>query len=131
MLVEEYIVQIGSRTDGWPKSREGYGSIVVRFASITAPNVIPIEMELDFDDSGAVVGIEIINLLFTAREKSLELIKTLVPIQGNEFRYSYDSESDSFYLHLKPGRSCNQKSVGGSLFLDGDNRIICLSAEWL
>jgi len=107
------------------------GSIFVEFAP-DAERVggRSIRMVLDFNSTGEVIGIEIINLVFKAGKKSLDIINQFVPIKGELPRYSYDQDSDSFYLRLKADRSLDQKALDGSMFLDREGRINALSAKW-
>jgi uncharacterized protein YuzE len=115
----------------YPHIGEEEGSVVVEFApSVEQSNSRPLDMVLDFGQSGEVMGIEIINLVFEAGKDCLRTINGSVPTKSEGLRYAYDEDSDSFYLRLRPGRSFNQKSVKGSMFLDTDGRITGLSAKW-
>jgi uncharacterized protein YuzE len=86
-------------------------------------------MVLDLDQSGDVIGVEILNLIFHAGKNSLKAINRCVPTEGDGLRYAYDEDSDSFYLRLRPGKSADQKAIQGLLSLDNDGQISSLSIE--
>jgi len=88
------------------------------------------EMVLDLDDAGKIIGIEILNLLFYAGEHGLDLIKHVLRTKGEELRYSYDEDSDSFYLRLRSGRSIEQNPIQGALIFNDKRQIVSLSAQW-
>lgn len=90
----------------------------------------PLGMVLDFDRHNALVGIEILNLTFEAGGKSLDIISRSVRTDGDGLRYSYDADSDSFYLRFKTERSADQKAVQGLMLCDGDGQIVALRADW-
>ncbi len=89
-----------------------------------------LRMVLDFGSFGEVLGIEIINLTLGAGKPVLDLISQVVATTGDETRYAYDDESDSFYLHMHAGNSLSNKSVDGSAICDEEGRITALSAAW-
>ena len=72
------------------------------------------EFVLDYDQFLNVIGVEIINLELQA---------------GDPHRYSYDSDTDSFYLKLSSDRSFDQKAVYGKIILDKDGQIVSLRAK--
>jgi uncharacterized protein YuzE len=90
----------------------------------------PIEMVLDFDQFGEVIGIEILDLMFNAGKGCLLGIAQCVPTEGDGVRYSYDEDSDSFYLRVTAGNSLDQKTVDGQLSLDAEGRITAMRAKW-
>jgi uncharacterized protein YuzE len=112
--------------------RETKGSLLVEFVPhIKRSKHRSLEMVLDFGRSGEVMGIEIINLVLQAGRSCLKLISASVPADGEGLKYAYDVSCDAFYLRLRIGKSWNQKTVYGSLFLDDAGRIVGLSAEWI
>ncbi len=111
--------------------REDSGSLFVEFAHVAKQSAgQPLKMVLDFGQGGEVLGVEIINLALKAGRNSLRTIDESVRTQGSGLRYSYDEDSDSFYLRLKAGKSADQKAVEGVMFRDDEGRIIALNAEW-
>lgn len=91
---------------------------------------LPLQMVLDYGESGEVIGVEILNLAFEAGKNCLGIISSIVPIQEDGLKFSYDEECDAFYLRLKVGKSLRQKVVQGNTCLDADGRIVRLNAEW-
>jgi len=87
-------------------------------------------MILDFGEQGGVVGIEILDWALSTGKNSLTVIAQTVPTNGDGLRYSYDAESDSFYLRLKAGRSLDQKAIHGFMCCDDRGQVVALSAEW-
>jgi uncharacterized protein YuzE len=117
--------------EDYPQVREKEGSLLVEFAPDAKRSAAqPLKMVLDFDELGEVVGIEIINMLLKTGKNSLNVINQSVWTDGDGRGYSYDEDSDSFYLRLKDGRSVEQKAVQGSMFLDDAGKILGLSAKW-
>ncbi len=115
----------------YPHVLEEEGSVAIEFApGAEQSNARTLKMVLDFGQWGEVVGIEIISLIFAAGKDCLQIIDRSLPTQGEGLRYAYDEESDCFYLRLKTGRSCGQRSVTGSMLLDADGRITSLGAKW-
>jgi uncharacterized protein YuzE len=90
----------------------------------------PIEMVLDFNQFGEVIGIEILDLAFNAGKGCMLRIAQCVPTEGDGVRYSYDEDSDSFYLRVTAGNSLDQKTVDGQLSFDAEGRITAMSAKW-
>lgn len=87
-------------------------------------------MVLDYGESGQVIGVEIINLVFEVGKNCLELISGVVPTEGDNLKFSYDEDCDAFYLRLEPGRSLHQEVMQGTVCLDTEARIVSLSAQW-
>jgi uncharacterized protein YuzE len=117
--------------EDYPQVREEDGSLSVEFAPVVKRSTgQPLKMVLDFGQFGEVVGIEVLNLIFEAGKNSLGIIGQSVRTDGDGMRYSYDEDSDSFYLRLKAGKSVDQKALQGSMFLDDAGQILGFSAEW-
>jgi uncharacterized protein YuzE len=117
--------------NAYPKITAKENSLTVEFApNLGHAKVLPLEMVLDYSESGEVIGVEIINLAFETGKNCLGLINGTVPTQGDELKFSYDEDCDAFYLRLRSGRSLHQKVVRGKACLDSDSRIVSLSAEW-
>jgi len=119
------------RTTNYPYMHEEEKSLRVEFApEPRQAKRKSLRMVLDFGSFGDVLGIEIMNLMLEAGKPALDLISQVVATTGYETRYSYDDESDSFYLRVHAGKSLNQKSVDGLAICDEDGRITELSAAW-
>lgn len=86
--------------------------------------IIPVVV--DRDSFGELMGVEIINVLLTAGSNSLDLIRQVLPAAGAIPRYGFDDVTDSFYLHLKEGRSATQESVRAAVDFDANGRIIAI-----
>ena len=85
---------------------------------------LPISIVVDLDWSGRLIGLEVINLTLQAGKKALVHVKQTLTSAQSPMRYSYDGETDSFYLRLHVGDSSNQRSIVGTLFLDNDDQIV-------
>jgi len=104
---------------------------VVEFASKPGQTKCrQIEMVLDYNELGCVIGMEILGLVFGAGKDCLGLIGATVPARGDVVKYSYDEDCDAFYLRLRMGRSLRQGVVQGTACFDSGGRIISLSAKW-
>lgn len=115
----------------YPCVHQEEGVLSVEFAPESAQATRkPVRMVLDFGSLDNVLGIEIMNLTLEAGEQALGLISQVVADTGDETRYGYDDESDSFYLRVQTGNSLNQKSIDGLAICDEKGRITALSAEW-
>ena len=114
--------------DTFPKIFKNNISFRIEFCSIIKnTDEKLIEMVLDFDQFGEIVGVEIINLLFHVGKNGLGIISHVIPNKGIGLRYSYDEENDSFFLKLRPGRSHDQIEVEGAALLDENGQILCLN----
>lgn len=117
-------------TMSYPRVYQKEGSLKVEFGPESREaKRQPLRMVLDFGAFGDIVGIEILNLMMKVGKRALETISQVVSTTGEEVRYAYDEESDSFSLCLKPGRSLDQKSVDGSATCDDEGRITALISE--
>ena len=117
--------------DIYPQAYETDRSIVVKFTSdLEQRKSFPVRMTLDFDSYGEIVGIEIINLVVQIGSKALQLLNRILPTARGRLHVAYDEESDSFYLRLRDCNSVDQKTVHGHVFLDDDDHIIGLHADW-
>lgn len=115
----------------FPRIVETDHSLTAEFAPNPKPaSYQPLEMVLDFGESGALSGVEIINLICEVGKNCLGLVSTVVPTEGDALKYSYDDDCDAFYLHLRVGRSLHQKVIQGAAGLDADGRIASLNAQW-
>lgn len=83
-----------------------------------------IDLILDLNQFGDVVGIEIINLKLEAGTLCLNQIQKTISTMGENIRYSYDDENDCFYLQLSNEPSFYQKAIEGLLVLNNDEEII-------
>lgn len=114
----------------YPQVHGENGSLFVAFGQVEERSSgRPLSMTLDKDQDGAILAIEVINFLLIAGSNSLETIRKVVSEEGKELKYSYDEDSDSFYLRLKPGRSVEQSTVQGSMFFDREGTIVALSTD--
>jgi uncharacterized protein YuzE len=118
--------------ESYPQIREDDRSLIVEFApDVNRSEERRLRMIVDLSPLGKVVGVEIINAVLKAGKNGLKLIEQSVPADGNGVKYSYDADSDSFYLRLTGDRSVDQKAVDGFVLLDDRGRILALGAEWL
>jgi len=88
-----------------------------------------VHMVRDLGEDSAAIGVEILNMASQLGTNCLRLVEQAC-VGSHEGRYSYDEESDSFYLRLGAGRSIDQKSVDGCVVQDDDGRILGIRAEW-
>jgi uncharacterized protein YuzE len=115
----------------YPRVHEEQDSLVVEFPpKVNETSRQRLRMVLDIGQSGGVIGVEIINLAFEAGENCLAVIGGSVSRCGDGVRYSYDEESDSFYIRLRQGRSQGQRALDGTVSLDERGAIIGLTAIW-
>ena len=91
---------------------------------------LDIELILDFNQFHDVVGIEILNLKIEAGEFCLEEVANVISSAKKGLSYSYDEESDSFYLRITDERSIDQEAVDGKLILDRKGQIVGFKAEF-
>lgn len=79
---------------------------------------LSIEFILDIDKYGEVIGIEISNMMANAGDDCLDYV-------GNtDVDFSYDEDSDSFYLRLKEGTSLDQLVVQGKLLKNNEGQVV-------
>lgn len=94
------------------------------------PRQIEVEFILDFNQFREVIGVEILNLKKEAGSNCLKRIEKSINTIGTGLRYSYDEETDSFYLQLSRESSIYQEAVLGTLILDDEGQIVSLEARW-
>jgi uncharacterized protein YuzE len=87
------------------------------------------EFILDLDGFKNVIGVEILALTEIAGCDCLNEIEENVPAEGDGLRYSYDAESDSFYLQLSNEASKDQIALDGILVLDRAGAIVALECS--
>ena len=85
---------------------------------------IPVEFVLDFDRFKEVIGIEILDLAADAGNNCLHTI------EKSAMNFSYDEESDAFYLRLNEGASLDQEAVEGLLLMGNEGQIIGFRASF-
>lgn len=81
------------------------------------------EFVLDFNQFRDIIGIEIINLKFEVGERSLIQIEKNMRVEDS-IRYSYDEDSDAFYMKLADGPSSDQEAVLGELIINQEGEIV-------
>lgn len=114
----------------YPHVQRDLGAIEVTLCDSRGfERTLDLEVVLDLDSSGYVIGLEIINLKFHAGPSCLEWIKRQIPNTGDGLRYGFDGKSDAFYLQLSRTTSSNQEAVIGTLILDRESRIVALRAR--
>ena len=93
---------------------------------------VPLPLVLDFSDAADLIGIEALNLLSTigGAENSLGAMARAVPRIGDGLRYSYDDESDAFYLQIKRAKSRAQRTATGAAVLDASRTLIGIEVCW-
>lgn len=83
-----------------------------------------VEFVLDFDRFKEVIGIEILDLVADAGDNCLHTLNK------SSTNYSYDEESDAFYLRLNEGTSSDQEAVEGTLLMDNEGQIVGFRARF-
>lgn len=74
-----------------------------------------IELVFDYNENNEMIGLEIISLSYFLGKNILAGIHW----KKNVLEYSYDQDSDSFYIHLSPDRhSPMQRAYSGVAILD-------------
>ena len=112
-------------TSMYPIITRGYRSIDVQFGERSERDQrIQIDVVIDYDFSGDVTGIEILDLKHQAGESSIDIIQELVPAGGAVLRCGFDEENDAFYLKVSGSRSAEQRELLGTLTLDEKSRIV-------
>lgn len=91
--------------------------------------LVNVEFVLDINYLKNVTGIEILNLKTSAGKHCLEFLESYEELVDSGLRYSYDDESDSFYLEISDEASIDQKAVNGTLILNELGQIIGFMAE--
>lgn len=104
--------------------RDGEHIEIIIFPYSDNNNRLNIEFILDLNQFGDVTGIEIIDLKSEAGKFCLNSIKKTISTTGDNIKYSYDEDCDSFYLQLSNELSADQKAVEGLLVLNDDGEII-------
>jgi len=85
---------------------------------------------LDLNQFGQVIGMEVLNIKLSAGYGCLKQIKKNIGTTGDGLKYSYDEDSDSFYLQIVNERSMDQITVEGILSLEMEGSIVCLEASY-
>ena len=88
----------------------------------------PLDMVVDLDEAGEPIAIEVIALALQAGMSAQQ-----IPPMGGDGkfpRWSYDTQSDSFYLRLRKGRSLTQRELKGTILMTQDGRLAGLRARW-
>jgi uncharacterized protein YuzE len=88
----------------------------------------PVRMVIDLGEDAAVLGVEILNLTSQLGANCLRLVEEACT-GTYDCSYSYDQESDSFYLRLGSGRSIDQKALDGCVVQGADGQILGMRAE--
>src|SRR5438445_12460928 len=83
---------------------------------------IPVPAVIDIGRSNEVVGIEILDLFTYVDKGALDSMVDVSEPRRDEVAYSYDAESDAFYLRIRSVDAPNQKSAQALLGLDGSGR---------
>ena len=104
-------------------------TIRVRFATEDETSIRskPIELVLDLDQFGEVIGIEILSLKTIGGRKALPAKRASAGSEQVEF--SYDGEADAAYLRFKDYRSLDQRTVDGWLELGKDGSLVGIKAK--
>lgn len=89
-----------------------------------------VEFILDFNRFRDAIGIEILNLKRVVGIHCLEKIEKCFSSTGSGLRYSYDEESDSFYLQISDELSTDQDAIDGLLILNEGGQILGFKAEF-
>jgi hypothetical protein len=105
-------------------------SVVVEFV-LLADDVLAksLNMVADLDEAEEPISIEVIDLASQAGISG-ESIPTKGGDDGKFPRWSYDAQSDSFYLRLRKGRSRTQRELKGSVLVTQDGRMAGLRVGW-
>jgi uncharacterized protein YuzE len=104
-------------------------AIRVRFTAEDEASIrsIPIELVLDLDQFGEVIGIEILSLKSLGGRKALPAKRP--PAGSAQVEFSYDGEADAAYLRFKDDRSLDQRAVDGWLELGKDGSLVGIKAK--
>ncbi len=93
------------------------------------PKYVDVEFILDLNRFRNILGIEILNLKAEVGGRCLEKIESSIDSTGDGLRYSYDEETDSFYLQISSESSSDQKAVDGVLVLSEQGQVLGFKAE--
>jgi uncharacterized protein YuzE len=114
-----------------PEVMNQNGNIKVLVSAFEGKTInIKTEFVLDLNPFPQVIGIEILNLKLITGENCLKQIKKNIKKTGDGLRYSYDEETDSFYLQLVNEDSKDQLSVDGVLGIDSEGSIVYFEASY-
>lgn len=89
----------------------------------------PLDMVVDLDEAKEPIAIEVVDLALQAGI-AVHQIRQSGGDKGNFPSWSYDAQSDSFYLRLRKGRSLTQRELSGSILVTKDGQIAGLRAGW-
>ena len=103
---------------------------VIRVAldSISGPiEARRIEVIVDLDDQGTLVGIEILE---ARRQRGVEAIQLAAHLPLEEAQlFSYDAEADAVYLRLARARSVDQRAWSGVVLINDKRGLLALELE--
>ena len=109
---------------------------------VAVERTVPIGFVLDFNAFGEIIGLEILDLRHCLGRRCLKGFEEAIAAHPKPLSYSYDKDADAFYLkmgrerspdafyltmHLE--RSVDQCTVGGTVMLDADGRIVGFQAD--
>lgn len=83
-----------------------------------------IEFILDYNNLHDIIGIEIINFKDRVGNNSLEKIQKVLGGSSHPIKYSYDNNTDCFYLQIADENSFDQEAVDGIVVLNENRSII-------
>jgi len=110
----------------YPEIQCAEGAVEVIFSDPSRrERELPISIVVDRIGRVGLSALRLINLTPTGRKESASPRQTNIQqVLSHPMRYSYDGETDSFYLRLHVGDSSNQRSIVGTLFLDNDDKLL-------
>ena len=98
-------------------------------SSGSSAQTLSVEFVLDLNQSGTVIGIEVLNLQLEAGGSFLNRIRERIGTMDGSMKYSYDGEVDAFYLQLYDEVSADQVAVDGIIILNEKGEIVSLRAN--
>jgi len=110
-------------------SYSGKSQIALRFAvKLGSPlRDLQIECVLDLDESGRLLGVELLTLVLPLGLPGTEF-QLLSSSIDPRLDVSYDEDSDALYLKLADGRSREQRAVLATLRTDAEGTV-CLTID--
>lgn len=112
------------------KIQGGEKTIAVTFAAFVVTKELSSRVTLDFDASGELIAIELLDLLVRVGEDAGKFIEQKCSAVRETPYCAYDKAADALSIRIKEGASSSQSSVDGRLLLDTDGRIVGLKATW-
>lgn len=117
--------------DNHPEVLEEPDSITVRLRSDSCQvRSVSVPAVIDIGRASEIVGIEILNLFSYVGQSALNLFAESLSGGGETISYSYDADSDAFYLRLRKVDAPRQRAVRGLLALDIEDRVVEIRANW-